>query len=243
MDRAAPPLHEQVRNVLIHAIEAGEFADGRLPTEAQLCERFSVSRITVRRAVSDLEAMGVVERQQGRGTFVVQRRSSVGIMSVQGFSDQLLGDSSPTRRIVGAHVSPADESTARALGVPVGSDVFRLIRVFSLDGLPVGIDDSTYSLDRYPGFDGRVGDSVSTYRVLREEYGARIARVERVIGIAYTDAQTAEWLDRPENDPVIQIEKIASDQAGHVVHTSRVLSVPSRMTLRTIAVEEDPAAG
>lgn len=235
MDRAAPPLHEQVRNVLIHSIEAGEFPDGRLPSEARLCERFGVSRITVRRAVSDLEAMGVVERQQGRGTFVVQRRSSLGTMSVQGFSDQLTGGSTPTRRIVGRDVAPADARTAEALGVTRGSPVLRLIRVFSIDGLPVGIDDSTYSLDRYPGFEQRIDDETSTYRVLREEYGARIARVERLIGIAYTDAQTAEWLDRPENDPLVLIEKVATDEDGHAVHTSRVLSVPSRMTLRTVA--------
>ncbi len=235
MDRAAPPLHEQVRNVLIHSIEAGEFPDGRLPSEARLCERFGVSRITVRRAVSDLEGMGVVERQQGRGTFVVQRRSSLGTMSVQGFSDQLTGGSTPTRRIVGRDVTPADARTAEALGVTRGSPVLRLIRVFSIDGLPVGIDDSTYSLDRYPGFEQRIDDETSTYRVLREEYGARIARVERLIGIAYTDAQTAEWLDRPENDPLVLIEKVATDEDGHAVHTSRVLSVPSRMTLRTVA--------
>ena len=80
MVRPAPPKHEQVRNVLIHAIEAGEFPDGRLPTEPQLCERFDVSRITVRRAVSDLEAMGIVQRQQGRGTFVTERRSPIGTM-------------------------------------------------------------------------------------------------------------------------------------------------------------------
>src|SRR5690349_3513479 len=129
MDRAAPPLHEQVRNVLIHSIEAGEFPDGRLPSEARLCERFGVSRITVRRAVSDLEGMGVVERQQGRGTFVVQRRSSLGTMSVQGFSDQLTGGSTPTRRIVGRDVTPADARTAEALGVTRGSPVLRLIRV------------------------------------------------------------------------------------------------------------------
>ncbi|MFF1573507.1 GntR family transcriptional regulator [Leifsonia sp. NPDC058292] len=237
MERTAPPLHEQVRNVLIHSIESGEFPDGKLPSETQLCERFDVSRITVRRAVSDLESMGVVTRQQGRGTFVVQRPVSLGTMSVQGFSDQLVGSATPTRRIVGSEVFDADQAAADVFGVAVGSPMFRLIRVFSIDRLPVGIDDSTYSLDRYPGFDQRVGDETSTYQVLRDEYGARIAKVERVIGIAYTDKQTAEWLERPDNDPIILIEKVAWDESGTVVHTSRVRSVPSRMTLRTVAVQ------
>ncbi|PJI51733.1 hypothetical protein CTI14_54570, partial [Methylobacterium radiotolerans] len=44
--------------------------DEKLPSEPELCERFGVSRITVRRAVADLEGLGIVRRQQGRGTFV-----------------------------------------------------------------------------------------------------------------------------------------------------------------------------
>jgi GntR family frlABCD operon transcriptional regulator len=230
------PLHEQVRNVLVHEIESGAYdGDGRLPTETQLCEQFGVSRITVRRAVTDLEAMGLVQRHQGRGTFVVPRRASLGTMSVQGFSDQVVGKEKPTRRIVDSEVAPADEARARALGVPVGSPVLHLVRVFSIDGMPVAIDDSAYSLDRYPGFDALIDDTTSTYQVLRERFGAKIVRVEREIGIGYTDAQLGEWLDRPENDAIIVIRKVATDASGEVVHTSTVRCVPARMALRTVA--------
>lgn len=238
MVRPAPPKHEQVRNVLIHAIEAGEFPDGRLPTEPQLCERFDVSRITVRRAVSDLEAMGIVQRQQGRGTFVTERRSPIGTMSVQGFSDQLSAGSASSRTIVGRDIHPADAAEAAALRIEQGAPVFRLVRVLSIDGLPVGLDDSSYALDRFPGFDERIEDATSTYRVLREEYGVHIATVERVIGIAFTDPEVAAWLERPENDPLILIDKVTSDDRGDVIHISRVLSVPSRLTLRTVAVAD-----
>lgn len=64
-------LHRQIFLVLRDEISRGLFPDGALPNEEALCERFGVSRITVRRALADLAALGVVERRHGRGTFVL----------------------------------------------------------------------------------------------------------------------------------------------------------------------------
>ncbi|WP_043117349.1 GntR family transcriptional regulator, partial [Pseudacidovorax intermedius] len=63
-------LHRQLFMVLRDEIVRGEYASGLLPKEEALCERFGVSRITVRRALADLAAQQLVERRHGRGTFV-----------------------------------------------------------------------------------------------------------------------------------------------------------------------------
>jgi GntR family transcriptional regulator len=64
-------LHRQIFLVLREEIARNFYPTGALPNEEALCERFGVSRITVRRALADLAAQGVVERRHGRGTFVV----------------------------------------------------------------------------------------------------------------------------------------------------------------------------
>ncbi|MHC6226321.1 GntR family transcriptional regulator [Pseudomonas sp. X10] len=63
-------LHRQIFLVLREEIARDLYPTGALPNEEALCERFGVSRITVRRALADLAAQGVVERRHGRGTFV-----------------------------------------------------------------------------------------------------------------------------------------------------------------------------
>jgi GntR family transcriptional regulator len=64
-------LHQQVRAVLRNQIANGEFRLGdRLPTEHALCATFGVSRVTVRLALGELEAEGLIARQPGRGTFL-----------------------------------------------------------------------------------------------------------------------------------------------------------------------------
>lgn len=234
------PLHEQVRTLLMRDIDMGTYAEGeRLPSEPELCERFGVSRITVRRAVADLEGLGLVHRQQGRGTFVAPRREVVGTMTVGGFADKMVGDGLKTRRIMRAEVVSADEKHAKRLDMAVGDPMFHLVRVFALDGVPLSIDDSRYSLRRFPRFDTHIEDDTSTYQVLRDVYGVEFSEMYREIGVGFTNPQTAEWLGRPEGDPLIVIRKRALDKAGEIVHTSRVKVVPSRVTLNMVARAPD----
>ena len=69
--RDGPPKHRQVFSTLRREIEAGRWGRGqRLPSEAQLVQRFGASRITVGRAVRDLQSAGLVERRAGSGTYV-----------------------------------------------------------------------------------------------------------------------------------------------------------------------------
>ena len=74
LDRHNPlPLYHQLRMALLDRIGAGEFRPGDpLPSERQLAADYEVSRITVIQALKALEQEGVVERRQGRGTFVVE---------------------------------------------------------------------------------------------------------------------------------------------------------------------------
>lgn len=228
-------LHEKVRNTLLSEIERGLFEDDRLPPEPELCERFGVSRITVRRAVADLESMGIVTRRQGLGTFIAPRTAHVSTMAMGGFSDTLTGKGEVTRRIMSREEFGADGRTARALGIAENDPVLRLVRVFSIDGLPLSMDESTYSLNRYPGFSEKIQADTSTYQILREEYGVVFHRVERRIGVSFTTEQTAGWLERPENDALVLIDKTATGRDDEVIHISRVEAVPSRLALTVTA--------
>ncbi len=67
------PKHHQISRAILAEIASGKYApSGRLPSEAQLVERFGVSRPTVARALRDLQDQGLVERRVGSGSFVRQ---------------------------------------------------------------------------------------------------------------------------------------------------------------------------
>lgn len=92
---AAAPLYRQIYEQLAAAIMSGEIAPGdALPTEEALCAMFSVSRITVRKALDELASRQLVVRRRGVGTFAVDARHSVRSVTLSGFIEEVL---SPNR--------------------------------------------------------------------------------------------------------------------------------------------------
>ena len=71
------PLFQQLAETLRAAIDAGEYPPGsRLPTENELCERYSVSRVTVRKALDELSQGEFLVRKPGKARLLRKRRSS-----------------------------------------------------------------------------------------------------------------------------------------------------------------------
>ena len=65
------PKYVQIQNYILQKIESGEYAAGdKIPSETELARQFDVSRLTVNTAVKELANSGIVERVQGKGTFV-----------------------------------------------------------------------------------------------------------------------------------------------------------------------------
>ncbi|HEY8582623.1 MAG TPA: GntR family transcriptional regulator, partial [Capillimicrobium sp.] len=84
------PLYAQLKRTLTDLIAAGTLSPGdRLPSESELCERYGVSRTTVRQALAELESDGALRREQGRGTFVAEPAPNSGFLqSTSGFFEE-----------------------------------------------------------------------------------------------------------------------------------------------------------
>ena len=91
LDRRRPePLWHQAERAIRARIEAGEWPAGsQIPAEDRLCEWLGVSRITVRHALRNLEALGLLRREHGRGTFVRSATVVAGARGLTSFSDEM----------------------------------------------------------------------------------------------------------------------------------------------------------
>jgi GntR family transcriptional regulator len=146
--RSRPSLANEIVNSIKARIDSAEYRPGsRLPTEAQLCEEFGVSRATVRSAVKELDVTGLVHTRQGLGTYV---RSIPyvrdGLEKMGSISDSIRASGKEpgmeyARRVVRA-VSP-DEATK--MSVPPETQVLELRRKITADGEVVA-----YSFDLLP---------------------------------------------------------------------------------------------
>ncbi|HZF84546.1 MAG TPA: GntR family transcriptional regulator, partial [Burkholderiaceae bacterium] len=137
-------LHRQLFMVLRDEIVRGEYASGLLPKEEALCERFGVSRITVRRALADLAAQGLVERRHGRGTFVrsdrlplARARPSLSLI------DSLRQAAIDTQvQVLKVEQTEPPLDVAALLQLAPGEKAVHALRLRSIDGTPVMLTDA-----------------------------------------------------------------------------------------------------
>lgn len=116
---AAVPLYVQLKEKIEQKISDGEYKPGeKLQTEGEMAKSFGVSIITVRKAVSELVEKGLVEKKQGKGTFVCQRKVTKDMKKLQSFSEMCahMGMKAGGRMLEN-RLEPASEKIARLLNV------------------------------------------------------------------------------------------------------------------------------
>ncbi len=139
------PLYYQLENVLREKITSGTFASGgRIPTEIELIKQYNVSRITVRQALRSLAEDGLIERRQGRGTYVAERKSArrkfTGKIHLTGSLDELIamGMDTPVK-VLEMNLVDADTHEAELLELKAGTPIYRLKRLRMNENKPFGL--------------------------------------------------------------------------------------------------------
>lgn len=115
------PAYAQLVRILLGQMAAGVFRPGdRLPSEAQLCERYAVSPMTVRRVVNILADQGAVVAEQGRGTFVKPLELSTATFSLDRLRELFRSGGHSSVKLLEARITAASERTARKLAIEPG---------------------------------------------------------------------------------------------------------------------------
>jgi DNA-binding GntR family transcriptional regulator len=139
IDREAPePAYLQLVNLLKEQIAKGIFlADGRLPSESELCSRYRVSPMTVRRSIKILSDQKIVTTIQGSGTYVRAPKLGGVTFGMEEFHDLFKDKQRVKVKILEALIIETDEITANRLGIDVGASAIMIRRVLIRDGDPI----------------------------------------------------------------------------------------------------------
>lgn len=149
-------LWRQVADHIRQDVLGGLSANTRLPGEAELAERFGVNRHTVRSAIAALEKEGIVRAEQGRGTFLNDRKRLRYPIGRRTRFSSGLEDQARTRsgKLLGSQTLPAPPQVAKALDISVGAPAISLKTVSSADGVPVSAAVSWFDAERF----GMIGE-------------------------------------------------------------------------------------
>jgi GntR family histidine utilization transcriptional repressor len=133
----------QIKQFILSRIETGEWQENdRVPSENQLTELFACSRMTARRALTELVDSGVLERTQGVGTFVAGLKSQSSLLAIRNIADEIKdrGHGYSVNQLELTQIE-ASTAVANALGLELGSPVFYSVLVHCEQGLPLQVEE------------------------------------------------------------------------------------------------------
>ncbi|PDT82272.1 GntR family transcriptional regulator [Bradyrhizobium sp. Y36] len=183
----------------------------RLPSEAELCARFNVSRTVVREALNQLVFERVIYKLQGKGAFVASRREDQDFLGSNiGFSGEWRERNRPvSRRILRQEIEQADERAAHFLRLTTDRTVIGLDRVLNVDGVPRILVYTKVVAAIAPGLERIQLENRSLYETLFRKFGLKMRRAERWLAAVNASAQQAQLLGVAPETPLIAIESIS----------------------------------
>ena len=213
------PLYHQLMQRIRGDIERGIYPTGsRIPPEHELEKLYQVSRVTVRRALSELTSEGLLERKQGKGTFVATPRGGLPLKNLHSFHDSCkLNRVKPSIDVVHVRETEAGAVAAEGLNISRGSRVLEILRVCRADGVPVVLERNHFSM-AYAWLQDQ-DLSGSLYNLLRE-YGVEPKLALHDVSLRFADRDEAELLETEEGTPLICLHEVIYDQRGRPLHTN-----------------------
>lgn len=241
------PLHSQVSSVLRSRITDGSLPAGsQLPTEAELQERFGISRSVVRQALLALTAEGLVQRGRGRGSVVAPRGEHHRLVQrISGLSTQLAHVTTRVLAVEREH----DAAAEAALGVP---EVLGIRRLRSADGEPIALIHTWLPFAVASTLTASELTDASLHATLRSKYDIAVVAGRRQVRGVAASANLAGPLGVEVGAPLLLLEGTSLDASGAPVESFQTWHRADRVVFdidvlpgsdaRTAAFDGAPAA-
>ncbi|MEN6478951.1 MAG: GntR family transcriptional regulator [Anaerolineales bacterium] len=228
------PLYRQIARVLRHSIETGQFGVGqKLPSEAELVQRYGVSRITATAALDELVKAHLAYRERGRGTFVAQAFLSNFSFFSSFTEDVRARGQVPSSRVLGLGIDKPDLDTIVKLKMDDDASYVCLRRVRLTNDEPVVLQAAYLPAEMYPGIEAIDFEHRYLFDVMRREYGLKPTWADAIVEAGLPTSEEAQCLKIAVTDPVLLIWHLTSDDHFTVLEYVRSVYRSDRFSFVT----------
>lgn len=228
---SSSPLYHQLMQRITADIERGAYPTGsRIPPEHELEQLYQVSRVTVRRALAELTSEGLLERKQGKGTFVSMPKGNIQLKNLHSFHDSCkINKVKPSTDVIHIRETAASKADAEELNLGSGSRVLETLRVCRADGVPVVLERNRFSMAYAYLQDQDLTGSL--YSLLRE-YGVEPKLAVHDVSLHFATDEEGELLETETGTPLVCLHEVIYDQRGRPLHNSIQLIRGERFVFR-----------
>jgi DNA-binding GntR family transcriptional regulator len=238
LDRSSPvPLYFQVARQIESAIEAGALGPGdRLENETDLADRIGLSRPTMRRAILELVAKGLLVRKRGVGTQVVHRQVKRQFELTSLYDDLSRLNQVPTTEVLKRSIGPVDDEIAEQLGVASGADVLCLERVRSTLAEPLALLHNWLPVELADVLTQEQLKTRGMYELIRATGIYMRVATQRVGARAATNRE-AKLLGLRRGAPLLTAERTTYGDRGVAIEFGRHVYRPDNYTIEFTLVD------
>lgn len=229
------PLYQQIKALLIKSLQDGEWKPGELiPSETELAARYGVSQGTVRKAIDELAAENLVDRKQGRGTFVAthnEAKSEYRFLRL--FADEEPHEK-PKSRYLSLERLRASSQIAKMLDIRASDPVFLIRRVLQFQGVPRVLDEIWLPAQQVKGLTLERLQSCDTtfYGFLEREFGVRMLRANEHLKAVSAAQEQSDVLAVPLGTPLLLVERLSRTYSDKPVELRRGWCLTDRFSYR-----------
>ena len=226
------PRYYAVKSRLLALVD--ELGEGvALPSERELAERFEVSRVTFRQAVSELVLEGRLVRRQGAGTFVAPPKLVQPLALVSYTEGMRSQGVTPSRYVVTSEQVAADDRLAADLGIQPGDAAYHIERVLLADQERVGLESTYLSVRRFPDLLDVFDPAGSLYACLTVELGVVLKHAEERLETVLATPREALLIGTNPAVPMLLLHRVTRDDQGVPVERVRSLYRGDRFSFVT----------
>lgn len=209
--------YQVVLDDLIDKISTNRYRPGdQLPSATVLCDQYSVSKITIKKALDELETRGYISKRRGSGSFVKMRPPAPTSAAMFETSHQMSGFKAEhealghkvTTQVHGFNVIVPPRDVAERLGMGPDAFAYHIIRVRRVDGTAASVEYIYLPIDVIPGLRSEAL-SESLYRFIEDELNLKIASAHRIVRAVLPTLDECDWLGIRATSPLLEVEQVA----------------------------------
>ncbi|MCR4440738.1 MAG: GntR family transcriptional regulator [Peptococcaceae bacterium] len=210
------PLYLQLKNIISGQIKDGVLKPGeKLPSERELCERYGVSRITVRQALNELSNEGLIDRSHGKGTFVSRTKVEQDLYSITPFQHFILSKGmKPRTMYIEGKVIPNSYHLSKILNVPLSENLVEMALLGLGDDMPMSFYTSFFSYElgiKMQELAQRAASenrSFTTFDLYKEIPQITLGVINQTFEASIADAYISNILKIKKGNPILIAESI-----------------------------------
>ena len=219
-DDSGVPLYAQLKYKLLKEIETNYKPGDLIPPESKLITLYKVSRITVRKAMDELEREGIIIKKQGKGTYVKEKKISYNANSIGSFTQRFKEQNHSLKTITLEYEIINTDHYVKDL---LKCDTLLCIKRFRvLDDNPFAIMLNYMDYEKVPNLQKKFKEQ-SLYSFLKKEYDIEFYGVIETVEARGATKQEAEQLGIQENFPLFSLRRLSSGKDGRLVEYSDIV--------------------